>query len=171
MRMLLHACCCSCFSSVFEQIGGSYDLTVYFCNPNIKPDKEYARRLEELKNYPPSMGIKIVEGTRNFIELPYGPEGGERCRVCIGYRLNEVAKYSKENGFDIFATTLTVSPHKNSEMINGLGQVLSRKYGVEYLLSNFKKKNGYLRTVELSKQYGLYRQNYCGCTPKEIHPS
>jgi len=94
-KMLLHTCCCPCFSRVYEQVGTNYDLSLYFCNPNIKPVQEYARRFEELKNYPPSKGINIIEGTKEFIELPDTPEGGERCRKCIEYRLIETAKYAK----------------------------------------------------------------------------
>lgn len=164
MRLLLHTCCCPCFSSVNEQL--NYDFDIFFCNPNIEPGEEYDRRLEELRSYPPKGDIRILEGTRAFIELPNVPEGGERCRKCIEYRLNETAKYASENGYNIFATTLTVSPHKNAEMINEIGEEVAKKYNVEYLSSNFKKNNGYLRSLELSKQYNLYRQNYCGCEPR-----
>ena len=180
-RLLLHTCCCPCFSSVFEQIGKDYNLDLYFCNPNIRPDEEYNRRLEELKNYPPLSaspvkgrgtseaggGVNIIEGGRGeFIALPDAPEGGEKCRKCIEFRLNETAKYASENNYVLFATTLTVSPHKNAEIINEIGAKLSKEYNIEYLPSNFKKNNGYLRSLELSKQYNLYRQNYCGCEPR-----
>jgi predicted adenine nucleotide alpha hydrolase (AANH) superfamily ATPase len=165
-KLLLHTCCCPCFSSVFEQIHAQYALTLYFCNPNIRPTAEYDRRFAELKTYPPSQGILIIEGTHEFIALPDTPEGGERCRRCIEYRLAETARYAKNHAYESFATTLTVSPHKNAEMINELGDKLSKQYGIKYIASNFKKNNGYLRSLELSKQYNLYLQNYCGCTPK-----
>ncbi|WP_461246862.1 epoxyqueuosine reductase QueH [Treponema sp. R6D11] len=166
MKMLLHTCCCPCFSSVFEQLNqseNSYDITSYFCNPNIAPLGEYERRLGEVKNY---AKIPVVEGSKEPIELPNTKEGGERCRLCIKHRLEDTAKYASKNNYDVFATTLTVSPHKNHEMINEIGEALAKKYNTKYLESNFKKNNGYLRSLELSRENNLYRQNYCGCSPR-----
>ncbi len=173
-RLLLQACCAPCSSYVLEYLCEFFDITLFFYNPNIAPEKEYFFRAEELKRLVGEMPIenkpKIVVCDYDsvpFFEIAKGmeelPEGGERCFKCYRLRLDAAARYAKDNGFDYFCTTLSISPHKNAEKLNEIGSELSEKYGVKYLYSDFKKKNGYKRSIELSKEYGLYRQNYCGC--------
>ncbi|MDP4118907.1 MAG: epoxyqueuosine reductase QueH [Bacillota bacterium] len=172
--LLLHSCCAPCSSYVLEYLSVYFDITVYYYNPNIYPQEEYSRRLEEQKTFLSVFklenGIKFVQGEylpERFYESIKGledcPEGGERCFKCYALRMEEAAKIAKEHGFDYFTTTLSISPHKNAQKINEIGAVLQEKYGVKYLFADFKKKNGYKRSVELSKEYNLYRQEYCGC--------
>lgn len=169
-KLLLHACCAPCASSVIERLKDFFDITVYFFNPNIDSKEEYFLRAEELKrfcaafglfsvvcDYEPSYFYEKVKGKEDL------PEGGERCFICYEMRLDVTAKFAKEHAFDYFTTTLTVSPLKNTEKLNETGFSAGNKYGVKFLPSDFKKRNGYFRSVELSKEYGLYRQNYCGC--------
>ena len=173
-KLLLHACCAPCSSSVIERLlsENAYQITVFFCNPNIYPLEEYTRRKEELlaflpKAYPQVHVVVANEEHQNFLQKVKGqeqaPEGGARCALCFRYRLEQTAKYAKEHGFDIFTTTLSVSPHKNATMLNEIGKQLEIEYGVPFLEANFKKQNGYLRSLQLSKEYSLYRQSYCGC--------
>ncbi len=173
-RLLLHACCAPCSSYVLEYLSEYFDITVYFYNPNIYPEDEYAFRSEELRRLVREMPLKgkanvVVTDyiSDEFYNLAKGrediPEGGERCRICYRLRLERAAEYAARNGYDYFTTTLTISPYKNSAWLNEMGAELSKVYGVEYLFSDFKKRNGYKRSCELSEQYGLYRQNYCGC--------
>lgn len=174
-KMLLHTCCAPCSTAVIERLAQDYDITVLYYNPNIYPEDEYIKRKSEQLRY---IGILNNKGFNiNYIDCDYNqndffnsvkgletePEGGKRCRVCFALRLDFVGKMAKEKGFDIFTTSLTVSPHKNAQIINEIGQNLSNKYGVEYLVSDFKKKDGYKRSIELSKENNIYRQNYCGC--------
>lgn len=173
-RLLLHACCAPCSSYCIEYLSEYFDITVFWFNPNIYPYEEYMKRREEIKRF---IGSVPVKGKLDFSEADYdsslffgtvkgfesSPEGGERCELCFRLRLEETAKTAKKGGFDFFTTTLTISPLKNAALLNRLGQEIGEKYGVEYLLSDFKKKNGYKRSIELSAMYGLYRQNYCGC--------
>lgn len=173
-KLLLHVCCAPCLSSVIERLKEETDyiITLYFSNSNILPQKEYEKRKEVLidfvsKVHPETELIIDDYNQAGFFSAIKGKEylgeGSSRCDDCIGYRLERTAKYAKKNNFDIFATTLTVSPHKNAERINCSGKALQEKYGVEYLPSDFKKRNGYLRSLQLCKEYGIYRQNYCGC--------
>lgn len=172
-KLLLHSCCGPCSTSVIEKLKNDYDLTIFYYNPNIYPQEEYVKRLTEQKRYLElsAQDIKVIDGDYTDNELFYNkfaglegcPEGGERCKVCIFLRLEKTAKMAKQLGFDIFATTLSVSPHKNAKMINEFGLKLQDSYGTEYLVSDFKKQDGYLNSIKLSKTYGLYRQNYCGC--------
>ncbi len=173
-RLLLHACCAPCSSYVIEYLERYFDITVYFYNPNIAPETEYdfrARELERLlREMPLSSEVKLVVEEYNsdeFYNISQGreemPEGGERCKECYRLRLEKTARYAAENKFDFFCTTLSVSPYKNAARLNDIGTQLGEVYGVEYLISDFKKKNGYKRSCELSKEYGLYRQDYCGC--------
>ena len=173
-RLLLHCCCAPCASYVFEYLSSSYSITAFYYNPNITPRDEYYKRAGEFQKLPDPTGrgegIDAVVCDYNpepFIEAasPYSgePEGGARCRICIGLRLSETAKYARQNGFQCFTTTLSVSRHKNADMIGGLGKDSEEEHGVPYLHGDFKKNDGYRRSVELSKQYGLYRQKYCGC--------
>lgn len=175
-KMLLHCCCAPCSSGVVPQLE-TYDITLYFYNPNIDTIGEYNRRLDAVKDYVEKYNHETGRNIK-YIAEPYihnefldkvtdtlkkEREGGARCNVCISIRLDKTAKYAKEQGYDIFSSTLSVSPHKNHELINNIGKELSEKYNIEYLENNFKKNNGFLNSINNSKRYGLYRQNYCGC--------
>ncbi len=172
-KMLLHSCCGPCSTAVIEKLIDEFDLVVYYYNPNIFPKEEYFHRLQEQKRFlKQKYGDKIalIEGEwdcetfRNISKgLELEKEGGSRCAICFRMRLEGTAKFAKENGFDIFTTTLSVSPYKNHNLLNEIGNELSIKYQVEYYNANFKKNDGYKRSVELSKSFDLYRQNYCGC--------
>lgn len=170
--LLLQCCCGPCGSYVLEYLCSFFDVTVLFFNPNIFPAEEYDKRLFWLKKvverydgkvvladcaYEPERFDAIAEGMENE------PEGGKRCTECFRLRLWETARKAKEGGFDFFCTTLSVSPHKDAERINAIGFELGKEFGVKWLPSDFKKRGGYKRSVELSEMYGLYRQNYCGC--------
>ncbi len=172
--LLLHACCAPCSSYVLEYLANYFDITLFFFNPNISPESEYEFRLNELRRLigemplPPS--VKIMSGRycpEEFYGMAKGlealPEGGSRCYGCYRLRLSETARIAKENGFDYFTTTLSISPYKNAEWLNSIGKDEGEKYGISYLFSDFKKKNGYKRSCELSELYSLYRQDYCGC--------
>ena len=172
--LLLHACCAPCSSYVLEYLNEFFRITVFYYNPNITSRDEYARRVQELKRLTGEMPfvnpVSVIEGSydpERFFSISRGlekvPEGGERCFRCYRLRLEESARAAKEGGYDYFTTTLTISPLKNACKLNEIGEELSREYGVAWLPSDFKKKNGYKRSVELSAEYGLYRQNYCGC--------
>ncbi|MCD7811349.1 MAG: epoxyqueuosine reductase QueH [Ruminococcus sp.] len=170
--LLLHACCAPCSSYVLEYLHELFEITLYFCNPNIAPQEEYDYRKSELKRLVEEMklGVKIIDEDYDpapFYELAKGledlPERGERCRRCIGYRLKMAGAKAAELHADYFTTTLTISPHKDCAFINECGAVTADEVGVSYLFSDFKKHEGYKRSIELSRQYGLYRQNYCGC--------
>ncbi len=173
--LLLHVCCAPCSSYVLEYLNEYFDITVYFYNPNIDDEREYRYRADEEKRLISEMPmvnpVQFAEGdydVEKFLEMSRGledaPEGGARCMKCYELRLEAAAKYAKNNGFDMFTTTLSISPLKNSRALNLIGEKLSEKYGVDYLYSDFKKKNGYKRSVELSAQYKLYRQSFCGCS-------
>lgn len=172
--LLLHACCAPCSSACLLYLYKNFDVTVFYYNPNISPKAEFDKRLLEEKRLIsemlPDENISVIEGSYNyddFLEIAKGlenvPEGGERCFKCYRLRLEETAKLAKEKGFDYFCTTLSISPLKNSQKINEIGFETAEKFGVKWLPSDFKKKEGYKRSVELSKQYNLYRQNFCGC--------
>ena len=170
-KLLLHSCCGPCSSAVLERLCEHFQVTLLYYNPNIEPEAEYLHRLSEQKR------LLDLTGKAALMECGYDheafeafapamaeePEGGKRCLACFALRLNETARRAKEGGFEYFTTTLSVSPHKNAEAINRIGQEAGEKAGVKYLFADFKKQNGYLRSLELSRQYGLYRQNYCGC--------
>ena len=172
-KMLLHSCCGPCSTSVIDRLKEEYDLTIFYYNPNIYPREEYAKRLAEQQKYVSLIGLDIVvvDGTyvdtagceSHCVGLENEKEGGARCSVCFAYRLDKTAQYAKQNGYDIFATTLTVSPHKNAKVINDIGLKIAQKYNIEYLVADFKKQDGYLKSIRLSQKYSLYRQNYCGC--------
>ncbi len=172
-KLLLHACCAPCSSSVLERLVGAFSVTVFYFNPNITESEEYYLRLSELEKFVSARygtEVKVVGGRYDASEffaaakgLEKEPEGGKRCEKCFVLRLEESAKYAKENGFEWFCTTLSVSPHKNAEVLNKAGKAAGEKYGVRFLPSDFKKENGFVRSTELSEEYGLYRQNYCGC--------
>ena len=173
-RLFLHSCCAPCSSYVLEYLSPLFAVTVFYYNPNIFPAEEYEKRVEEQKRLIVSLSgahaIDFVAGEYEpdkFIRMAKGlekePEGGERCFRCYKLRMEEAARLAARGGYDYFTTTLTISPLKNAEKINEIGEQLAELYGVRHLPSDFKKKNGYRRSVELSAKYGLYRQNYCGC--------
>lgn len=170
--MLLHSCCGPCSTACIDYLAKSFDLTVLFYNPNIAPKEEYDLRASEqaryirdftkgvkceICDYDPAVFYDNVKGLEDC------EEGGARCAKCFELRLDYCARLAKERGFDWFCTTLTVSPHKNAQLINEIGERLAREYGVRFFPSDFKKKDGYLKSVRLAKEAGLYRQNYCGC--------
>lgn len=172
-KLLLHSCCGPCSTAVIDKLKDEYDLTIFYYNPNIFPQEEYIHRLNEQIKYVKAINLPIVviDGKYDDFNLFYSkfkglenqPEGGSRCSICIGLRMEKTAKMAKENSFDCFATTLSVSPHKNAKLINEIGLSLQEKNKIEYLVEDFKKKDGFLKSLRLSKQYNLYRQNYCGC--------
>lgn len=169
-KLLLHSCCGPCSSSVIERLRDYFDITVIYYNPNIEPKEEYEKRKSEQLRLLNELGIKFMDIdylNNEYHEKVKGyenePENGLRCSLCFELRLDKTASKAKENNFDYFGTTLTVSPHKNSKIINEIGLKLEEKYGVKFLLSDFKKEDGYKRSIELSKKYDLYRQDYCGC--------
>lgn len=176
-KILLQSCCAPCSTAVIERLANDYDITILYYNPNIYPEEEYIKRKNEELKY-----IDILHKTKpeiniDFLDCDYDNitfynavkglenerEGGARCAVCFKVRLEKTAILAKEKGYQVFGTTLTVSPHKNAELINAIGKSLEKEIGVEFLESNFKKQNGYKRSVELAKENELYRQNYCGC--------
>ena len=173
-RLLLHSCCGPCSSAVLEIVTARFDTTVFFYNPNILPREEYEKRLYWqrylLERAPFARGVELIVPDREeeaFWAAARGregePEGGERCTECFELRLGRTARAAREGGFDFFATTLTVSPHKNAPIINAIGARLGQELGVRWLPSDFKKKDGYRRSIQLSAEYGLYRQAWCGC--------
>lgn len=171
-KLLLHACCGVCSSSVLERLYPFFDITLLYYNPNIYPEEEYFKRFDALKEIVLKMKIKvkIIEigyESKEFKSLAKGleneKEGGERCTKCFYLRLEKTAKLAQKYNFEYFSTTLSVSPYKNSEKLNKIGKVLSEKYNIKYLYSDFKKKEGYKRSSELANKYNIYRQHYCGC--------
>jgi len=173
-RLLIHSCCAPCSSYVLEYLSDFFAITVYYYNPNIYPESEYYKRVKEqerlIKSMPLNNPVLFVEGEyepQKYYDLVKGhendPEGGDRCAICYRMRLEEAAKTARQGGYDYFTTTLTVSPYKNAEKLNKIGSEAAEIYGVRFLPSDFKKRNGYKRSIELSGEYGLYRQDYCGC--------
>ena len=172
--LLLHACCAPCSSYVLEYLASHFHITIFFYNPNISPAEEYEKRVVELhrlvSELPAKYPVQVIDGVyepEKFYAMAKGmediPEGGERCFACYRLRLTEAARIAKAGKFDYFTTTLSISPLKNARKLNEIGQELAGIYETPYLLSDFKKKNGYKRSIELSHEYGLYRQDYCGC--------
>lgn len=173
-KLLIHSCCAPCSSYVLEYLSGFFDITIFYYNPNIHPEDEYIRRVEEqqqlIKAMPLKSEVHFIQGEyrpKDYYDKVKGlenePEGGKRCFACYELRLREAAKQAAAGGFDYFTTTLSISPYKNAKKLNEIGNALAQEYGVLYLPSDFKKKNGYLRSIELSREYNLYRQDYCGC--------
>lgn len=172
-KLLLHACCAPCSSAVLERIAKYFNITVFYYNPNITEEEEYNKRLEELEHFLKKLkikNIKLLKGRYNpqeFFTISKGleqeKERGNRCYKCYELRLKETAVIAEKLGFDYFTTTLSISPYKNSKWLNEIGQKLDQEFIPTYLYADFKKKNGYQRSLELSKEYGLYRQDYCGC--------
>lgn len=173
-RLLLHSCCAPCSSYTLEYLANYFEITVLYYNPNISPEGEFEKRFAEQKRLIESMPAKhkitLIKGEYNyedFEKIARGyedvPEGGERCFRCYRLRLSRAAELAREKGFDYFCTTLSISPLKNSQKINEIGYELEKEYGVAWLPSDFKKREGYKRSIELSREYNLYRQNFCGC--------
>lgn len=181
--LLLHSCCAPCSSYVLEYLSAYFRITVLYYNPNIYPESEYGARVEEQKRLiaalPTRYPVNFTEGAyipADFYRCARGmehlPEGGERCFACYRLRLEETAKTAKEKGCSYFASTLSISPLKNAEKLNEIGEQLAKEYQVRWLPNDFKKKDGYRRSTELSREYGMYRQDYCGCvySLRERHP-
>ncbi len=173
-KLLLHSCCAPCSSYVLEYLSEHFQITVFYYNPNIYPEEEYVKRVKEQKELIQAMNPKHpisfqagVYDKEKFYQMAKGmedlPEGGIRCFQCYALRLSEAAAVAEAGNYDYFTTTLSISPMKNAQKLNEIGMRIAKKYQVDYLPSDFKKKNGYQRSVELSKIYGLYRQDYCGC--------
>lgn len=173
-RLLLHACCAPCSSYVLEYLSNYFEIDLLYYNPNISPKEEYEKRLEELKRLIGAMPFKrpvrllpCKYDGEVFAEMAKGlelvPEGGERCEKCFRLRLTEAAREARQGGYDYFTTTLSISPLKNAETLNRIGEEVGKEMGVPHLPADFKKKDGYKRSLELSREYGLYRQDYCGC--------
>ncbi len=180
-RLLLHSCCAPCSSYVLVYLSRYFEITVFYYNPNITEQEEYQKRAQEQKRLIDELNNERNTGMERFpihvLDAEYDPEsflriaqgheadteGGERCFACYGLRLAKTAESAAEGGFDYFTTTLSISPLKNAEKLNEIGQKLGENYGIPYLLSDFKKRNGYLTSIELSGKYNLYRQDYCGC--------
>lgn len=172
--LFLHSCCAPCSSYVLEYLSRYFSITVFYYNPNIYPREEYDKRVREIERLVEEMEfihpVQLVEGRydpQEFFSMAKGmedvPEGGERCFKCYRLRMEEAARLAREGGYDYFTTTLSISPLKNAAKINEIGEELAEIYQVSHLPSDFKKKNGYKRSIELSHEFGLYRQNYCGC--------
>ncbi len=172
--LLLHVCCAPCASYVLEYLSSYFLITILFYNPNIYPEKEYYKRFEEatkllemVKYDNPIKLLSIPYSNKQFYDRVAGfeneKEGGKRCGVCFELRQEKAAQYAADNGYDFFSSSLTISPHKNAQLLNKIGHELEEKYNIRYLYSDFKKKNGYKRSVEIAKEVGLYRQDYCGC--------
>ena len=172
--LLIHSCCAPCSSYVLEYLSEYFKITVFYYNPNIYPESEYTKRIAEQQKLIRDMEfrypVSFLAGKydkEKFYEMAAGmedlKEGGARCMKCYELRLSEAAGQAAAGGFDYFTTTLSISPMKNAQKLNEIGLRVGEKYGVKYLVSDFKKKNGYKRSIELSKEYGLYRQDYCGC--------
>lgn len=172
-KLLLHSCCAPCSSAILEFLQNYFDITVYFYNPNITFEEEYYKRLNEQREYHEKReySIRVIEGNydpkEDFFKQVKGledrREGRERCFKCYTLRMEATAQKAKELGFDYFSTVLSISPLKNAQWINEIGEKLSKKYGIKFLNGDFKKKNRYLRSIEISRKYELYRQDYCGC--------
>ncbi len=170
VKILMHSCCAPCSSASLERIKGFADVSVYYYNPNIDGQTEFYKRSNEQKKFCDEIGVGFIPSEYNhsdFLNVAQGkenlPEGGARCYECFYLRLKKTAELAKKMGIKYFMTTLTLSPLKNATVINEIGCKVGEEVGIEYIVSEFKKKDGYLRSIELSREYELYRQNYCGC--------
>ena len=169
-NLLLHICCAPCATYVIELLRGDFDLTAFFYNPNIQPEAEYNRRRDEVRRLAALMGFKLIcldQGQEEWLEKVRGwedePEGGYRCQICYKFRLEKSAQYAKEEGFCWYASTLSISPHKQAKVINKIGRGLGEKHEINFFQADFKKRDGFKKSCELSNKYELYRQDYCGC--------
>ncbi|HOW82971.1 MAG TPA: epoxyqueuosine reductase QueH [Spirochaetota bacterium] len=166
----MHTCCAPCSSAVFELLNKDFNVTSYYYNPNISPQNEYRRRFGELERFAKTAGMPLIQGSydiREWVkevkEHRFMGERSPRCAACFMFRLRETFKKASLEGYDIVATVLSISPHKDAAVINRIGEQLQDIYGIEFLKADFKKNNGYKRSLELSREYGFYRQDYCGC--------
>ncbi len=178
--LLLHSCCAPCSSYCIEYLSQFFAITVFYYNPNIYPDEEYYHRVKEqqrfISEFPTKYPVKFIEGDfekdRFYSEVAKGleqePERGARCTKCFELRLGETARRAAAEGMDYFATTLTISPMKDVDLLNTIGEAMGQRYGVAYLATEFRKKNGYLRSTQISKEYDMYRQDYCGCVYSKV---
>lgn len=169
-KLLLHSCCAPCVTVPIERLQPDFEVSCFFYNPNIQPKNEYLKRLNEIIRLTKQLTLNVIipeYDVDRWFELVKGlehePERGKRCTICFEMRLRKTASYARQNNFDLFTTTLTISPHKNATLINEIGADMGEQYQIPFLAANFKKKDGYRRSIELSKQYHLYCQNYCGC--------
>lgn len=169
-KLLLHTCCATCSVFLAEKLSADYQVTVFFDNSNIYPKSEYDKRLKEAKNYFEQQGIEFVESSYDHQDwlmaiagLESEPERGKRCLVCYRKRLLNTALYAKENDFDFFASTLSISPHKDAQNINNIGEEIAEEIGLNFLAGDWKKNDGFKKAMEVSRQCDFYRQNYCGC--------
>lgn len=169
-KLLLHVCCGPCATEVIKRLKQDYEVSLFFYNPNIHPKEEYDRRLDSTKKLADIEDVDLFIHDHNdqeFFDVTEGmdnePEGGRRCEICFDMRLDMSAKFAKENGFDIFTSSISISPYKNHFLLKTLGEKIEKKYGVKFLGDDFKKNQGYEKSIILSKEYGLYRQKYCGC--------
>jgi len=169
-KLLLHACCATCVGYPYDFLSNDFNVTIFYYNPNIYPKDEYLKRLENVKKFCEIKKINLIIGEynnkdwENFISgFESEPEGGKRCERCFMFRLRKTAKIAKINNFDYFTSTMSVSPHKNFLTLNKIGKELENEIQISYLESNFKKQDGYKKTIEISKKFNFYRQNYCGC--------
>jgi epoxyqueuosine reductase len=176
-HLLLHTCCGPCATQVIELLSRDFRVMAFFYNPNIQPEEEYLNRCAALETFCRTRGVECICGSydnQEWLEMVAGqedqPEGGERCEVCFAMRLRKTALFAIELGIKIFATTLSISPHKNTEAINRIGLQAAKKYKVNFFAEDFKQDNGYRKSCELSRHYGLYRQKYCGCLYSKNSP-
>lgn len=175
-KLLLHCCCAPCAAYVITLLEKEYNLTLFFYNPNIHPGYEYEDRLKELEKFADMKSIELFKGdydVKNWLLKTAGrekdPERGERCSICYEERLRKTAQLAKENDFAFWSTTLTISPHKNAEVINNFGNNLEKEYKINFLAADFKKKDGFKNSLEMSRKYEFYRQNYCGCLYSQVN--
>lgn len=169
-KLLLHSCCAPCSGYLVTQLANNFEVAVYYNNPNIYPASEYQIRKNEAKKFFTNHGTKFIEIAYDYnkwLELATGleqePERGKRCLLCYYFRLNNVAQYALDNDYDFFASSLAISPYKNSKIINNLGRAVAKKIGLEFIDEDWKKKDGYKKATEFARSYDFYRQNYCGC--------
>jgi len=169
-RLLLHICCAPCSTWVCETLKREYQVTGYFYNPNIQPQEEYEQRRREMHRLADQVGLEVIDDeyeAEAWLAAVRGleeePEGGRRCQICYDLRLRRAAEYARDHGLEWLATTLTISPHKQASLINPIGEAICRQLGLRFLAADFKKKGGFEHSLRLSKEHGLYRQDYCGC--------
>lgn len=169
-KILLHSCCAPCSAHVIQELSKEYQVTLFYFNPNIFPEEEYLKRLNEAQKYLKKIEINLIEGEYNhqaWLEAIKGyenePERGKRCHICYRFRLEKTALEAKKLNFDIFCSTLSISPHKDAQMINKIGLELAEQYNISYLESDWKKQEGFKKACDISREEGFYRQSYCGC--------
>lgn len=174
-KLLLHSCCAPCAAYIAGKLAKDFILTLFFYNPNIQPKYEYTRRLSEIKRFAKAKGIGLIEAEydapdwfNRTVDHAADPEKGGRCGICFSKRLEKTARFAKENNFDIWGTTLSSSPHKSASVINCIGKNLEDEYNIAFLESDFKKQDGFKKSMEIARVYDFYRQDYCGCLYSQI---